>query len=286
MLSYQHAFHAGNQADVLKHSVWAQVLSALLTKPKPLIVMETHAGRGVYPVAAAETARHTEYQHGLAMVPWMQAANPYLHVVKNMNEDGVLRTIPGSPAVAQALLRETPDVADHLHLCEAHPTEFDYLENWRRGLTTHWKNVHIHHANGHSHGPALVKAGQRVAVMIDPSYEVKTEYEQTVATVAEIVKRNPHAVVVVWFPVLAQGGGKGLHQTLIDGLKALDCQASHLTQWQWAPREGGGMYGSGQVVLNLPYGTEKVLEKTVTDLASALKIPRRTTTCTWLVPRR
>jgi 23S rRNA (adenine2030-N6)-methyltransferase len=287
MLSYQHAYHAGNAADVLKHSVWAAVLQTLLNKDKPLQILETHAGRGVYPVTVAETARGAEYKTGLASLNWhTSTGNPYSNTVKKLNQDGVLQVIPGSPAVAQNLLRESPDWVDHLHLCEAHPTEANYLEAWRRSLTTHWQHVHIHQADGHQHVPALVKAGLRTAVLIDPSYEVKTEYEQTVATVSTLLQRNPHAVVVVWYPLLSGGGGKGLHQKLIDGLKALNIQATHLSQWQWAKREQSGMYGSGQVVLNLPFGLEKSLPTTVQELAKQLKISARSTTLTWLVPRR
>ena len=48
MLSYRHAFHAGNHADVLKHLVLVQLIRYLGQKDSPFWVIDTHAGAGAY----------------------------------------------------------------------------------------------------------------------------------------------------------------------------------------------------------------------------------------------
>ena len=124
MLSYQHAYHAGNAADVHKHTVLAAVLAQLTQKPAPLHYAETHAGRGLYPVNGGEMQKLREYATGLAKLPWVAPptalSSPYLAAVQRFNTvaEG-LTTVPGSPAVAVNALRPQ----DVLHLCEAHPRE-------------------------------------------------------------------------------------------------------------------------------------------------------------------
>jgi 23S rRNA (adenine2030-N6)-methyltransferase len=286
MFSYQHAYHAGNTADVLKHAVWGNILTALITKSKPLNVYETHAGRGIYSAAAPETAKLQEYQTGLARLPWPTIAGPLGLAARAYNTgthaSNDLLVIPGSPAVAHTVLR--PE--DHLHLCEAHPAEYTHLHSWSKSLKTQYENLHLHATNGHQHVPALVRAGQRTAVLVDPSYEMKTEYQTVVDTVVAILKQNPHTTIAVWYPILGVGSkAHGLHQTLIDSLKALNVSATHLSQWRWARVEAGGMVGSGQVVLNLPYGLEDTLGATLKPLSAALNIPHTASTITMIVPR-
>lgn len=275
MFSYQHAYHAGGPADVTKHTLWAQLIVALTAKPNPLHVYETHAGRGVYPTTAAETAKTPEYQSALARLFPARADTPYLQTAAALNPPGRLDIIPGSPAIAAHLLRAD---TDHLHLAEAHPAEFACLEANLGGR----KHVHLHKADGHRHIPALVRSGRRTLVLIDPSYEVKAEYLQTVETVKAVLKANPQAVVMVWYPVLAAKN----HQALINGLKALNVSATWLGQSHWNRAESPGMTGSGHVILNTPYRVEDALAAALRVLAPVLKQGYAATTTTWLVPRR
>lgn len=278
MLSYQHAYHAGGPADVTKHTLWAELIAALTNKPKPLYVYETHAGRGLYPVAGPETSKTPEYQSALARIFPAHSNTLYLKATAALNPPGTLQTIPGSPAVANHLLR--PDT-DHLHLAEAHPSEFAYLEANLGGR----KHIHLHAEDGHRHIPALIRSGQRTLVLIDPSYEVKAEYLQTVETVKAILAKNPQATIMVWYPMLPAK----LHQQLIDGLKALQVSATWLGQSVWNKVEMPGMYGSGQVILNMPYQASGKLEDKLAahlrKLSPALKQTRADVTTTLLVPR-
>ncbi len=279
MLSYQHAYHAGNPADVLKHALWAEILYALVQKPKPLNIHETHAGRGAYPLETPETQRGAEWQQGLGALKLHTLQGAYAEVLRALNPTGKLQVIPGSPAVAAHLLRAT----DHLHACELHPTERAKLHSWARGR----ENIHCHDENGWVQTSALIKAGARDVVLLDPSYELLEEYALTVSTVQKILQKNPAACVVVWVPILATGKGKGQHQQVIDGLKALQVQASYLAQWKWAERFAGfALQGSALVVLNLPFKLEATLPALLESYAAALKLPRSTQTYTLLVARK
>lgn len=279
MLSYQHAYHAGNPADVLKHALWAEVVTALTQKPKPLQVHETHAGRGAYPLAESETQRGAEWQQGLGALKLATLPGAYGTVVRTLNPTGKLNIIPGSPAVAAQLLRDI----DHLHLCELHRQERAKLHSWARGKV----NVHCHDENGWVHTPALVKAGQRDVVLLDPSFERAEEYPAVTSTVQKILAKNPAACVVVWLPILGVGKGKGQHQAVLDDLKALGVQATYLAQWRWGERFAGfALQGTAMVVLNLPYGLENTLPALLQAYAQELKLPRSTQTYTGLVARK
>lgn len=276
MLSYQHAYHAGNAADVTKHTLWAQLITQLTQKDKSLHVYESHAGRGIYPLESPELQKLEEYKDGLARLPWQKAETPYLKAVashQHGRESGKrLTVIPGSPAIAALLLR--PD--DHLTLCEAHPTEFAHLQS-----AIHRPNLHLHMGDGHALLPKLIRPGQRNLVLIDPSYEVKSEYAKVVETVAAILQVAPQSTVMVWYPCLPQKH----HQVLLDGLKSLGASATWLGELRWSKPLGRGMYGSGQVVLNTPYQQEKALAEALKSLAEPLKNPLAETTATQLTPR-
>jgi 23S rRNA (adenine2030-N6)-methyltransferase len=278
VLSYQHAYHAGNPADILKHVLWAEVLAALVKKSKPLNIYETHAGRGVYPLAEAEMQKGQEWQQGLGALPLATLGGAYGQAVRALNSDG-LKIIPGSPAVAANLLR--PD--DHLHLCELHPAERAKLHSWARDKA----NVHCHDVDGWQQVTAMVKAGQRDVVLLDPSYERLEEYLQVISTTQKILSKNPAASVVVWVPILGTGKAKGQHQGLIDGLKALAVQATYLAQWRWAESfKGFALQGTAMVALNLPYGLEQTLPIMLESYAQRLKLSRSAQTYTLLVARK
>lgn len=279
MLSYQHAYHAGNPADVLKHALWAEVLTALTHKPKPLNIYETHAGRGLYPLDDTATQRGAEWEHGVGALPWATLPGAYGGVLRALNPTGELTVVPGSPAVAAHLLR----AGDHLHLCELHPQERTKLHRWARLQP----QVHCHDADGWVQVPALIKAGARAAVLLDPSYEQATEYAQVAATVEKILHKNPAACVAAWLPILGKGKGQGQHQAVLEALKALGVQATYLAQWRWGERFAGfALQGTAMVVLNLPFGLEASLPPLLQAYAQGLKLPRNAQTYTGLVARK
>ena len=79
MLSYQHAYHAGNAADVHKHAMLAWALAYLTQKPKPLTYIETHAGRAIYDLDGPEARKTNEAAAGIKRAePLFPADHPYL----------------------------------------------------------------------------------------------------------------------------------------------------------------------------------------------------------------
>ncbi len=128
MLSYRHAFHAGNHADVLKHVVLVHLLRYLTQKDKPLWFIDTHAGAAAYALDQDYAAKNAEYESGIGRL-WPredlpQAVAEYVAQVRALNPDGVLRRYPGSPQLALQLLRKQ----DRLRMFELHSTESRLLQ--------------------------------------------------------------------------------------------------------------------------------------------------------------
>ena len=137
MFSYRHGFHAGNHADVLKHMVLVQLLAYLNQKDAAYMVIDTHAGAGVYQLDSDYASKSGEFETGIARL-WGQEAAPdivadYLQVIHAMNPSGRLRHYPGSPFIAEQRMREQ----DRLRLFELHSTDIRLLEK-RGGKSGDW----------------------------------------------------------------------------------------------------------------------------------------------------
>ena len=88
MLSYRHSFHAGNHADVLKHTVQSLIIESLKEKDKPLLYLDTHSGAGRYQLSGEHAEKTGEYLGGIARI-WQRDDIPtelaaYLSVVKHL----------------------------------------------------------------------------------------------------------------------------------------------------------------------------------------------------------
>lgn len=144
MLSYRHAFHAGNHADVLKHASQALIIESLKKKEKPFIVLDTHAGGGLYDLRGDWSQKKAEYADGIGRL-WDERAQwsamaPYLGVIEEMNSDGQLHYYPGSPELSRRLTREQ----DKLALMELHNNEVEDL----RANMGYDPRVAVHHRDG------------------------------------------------------------------------------------------------------------------------------------------
>src|ERR1700751_2409143 len=108
-MNYQHAFHAGNFADVHKHVVLTRMLVHLRQKATAFRVIDSHAGAGRYDLAGAQATRSGEWRDGIARLFAARSAEgaisgtaqtllaPYLDSVAALNPSGALRFYPGSP---------------------------------------------------------------------------------------------------------------------------------------------------------------------------------------------
>lgn len=272
MLSYQHAYHAGNFADVVKHVVLAILLKRLAEKPKGFSYFDTHAGRGIYPVSLPEMVRKPEFLDGVMRVWRCQTDAPegilgYLEVLRRVNKGEALEVVPGSPTVARYLSRD----ADTLHVCELHPTEASELQRALGGD----KRVRIYKADGYEKIPALLPPPtSRGVIVIDPSYEVKSDYVRVVEVVTEMFRRWPQACVLVWYPLLADAR----HATMVKGLIDLGIPATWVGEVMAAPH-ASGMRGTGQLVLGMPWKLDGVMDAAVRWLAPVLGGDAATADC-------
>ncbi len=236
MLSYQHAYHAGSRIDLHKHEILARALTALCADPSPLTYIETHAGRGVYNLQSDETKKTGEANDGWLKIiddkKELEKLSPaYVDTVKKLNNGRLLPRYPGSPLIAAHILRPQ----DKIKLFELHPTEYKAL---RENLSAD-KRMEIQKRDGL--GGALELAGKgRGLVLIDPSYEVKTEYETIADFAVKLHAQWKEAAILIWIPMLPAMR----HEAMVEKLKK-DIPGIDISEVRWAePGSVRGMYGS------------------------------------------
>jgi 23S rRNA (adenine2030-N6)-methyltransferase len=268
MLSYRHAFHAGNHADVLKHLVLVQLLSYLTRKDKPFWYIDTHAGAGLYALGAGLAAGHDEYTDGIGRL-WLQPDLPaalaeYVALVRRANPEPQLRRYPGSPWIAQTLTREQ----DRLWLCELHPADFALLTE---SFVAPGNRIHVARVDGLAELRRLLPpAPRRALVMIDPSYEQTADYTTLVDAVADSLKRFATGVFAIWYPMLRSREAERLPARLRK-LKAgrwLDVRLTVRSRRDERP----GLFGSGVYVINPPHTLTAALADAMPILASLLAL--------------
>lgn len=265
MLSYRHAFHAGNHADVLKHLGLLAVLEGLNRKPKPWCYFETHAGAGRYDIRAAAARQTGEYQRAAGRLRTHQARDALLaRYIDKLTSLGGAADYPGSPLLAQSCMR----AGDELHLCELHPSDADTLSAW----AARQRAVHVHRRDGHGACRALLPPqASRGLVLIDPSYERKSEYAQCVETIALIRKRFRAACVALWYPRLPQDPAQSMLKPLLE--RGEECLHLQLDASQ--ALGDFGMFGSGLLIFNPPWQTDSLLRGALDEVCSLLGPPAR-----------
>jgi 23S rRNA (adenine2030-N6)-methyltransferase len=247
MLSYRHGFHAGNWADVQKHTALALLLGHLRRKDKPFCVLDAFAGDGIYDLSAPEALKTYEFQEGIARI-WRRQDAPagadwYLGQVQALNPDDALSRYPGSPALARAALRDT----DRLILGELHPASQQTLKGWAAGD----RRIALHRRDALEFLDALIPPPvRRGLVLVDPAYEVKDEYETLPRALARALAKWREGIYAVWYPVLPAGR----HLTMIEALARLPAQAGILRAEIAPPRPpASGMQGAGMIIVNPPW---------------------------------
>ena len=270
MLSYRHAFHAGNHADVLKHFIEVQLLGYLAQKDKPFWYIDTHAGAGCYSLVSGYATQNAEYESGIARL-WARGDMPaaladYVALVKRINPVGELKLYPGSPLIALELLRKE----DRMRLFELHPADSEILQqNFANNIVGHGTQVLMQTADGFAALKALLPPPPRRAlVLIDPPYEDKQDYQRVVAALREGLKRFAGGVYAVWYPQLQRAESRQLPGQL----KKLPVKSwLHVAlSVQTQSEDGFGMYGSGMFILNPPWLLHGTLQKVMPYLAQIL----------------
>lgn len=247
MLSYRHAFHAGNFADVLKHIILIQLIDYFGKKDAPFCYIDSHAGAGSYALDAGYALKNSEFNNGIGRL-WQHpnlpdAVERYVRIIQQANNGDGLHHYLGSPLIAQHTLRPQ----DKLSLFELHSTEVELLKT----AIGRDKRVKVFHADGLKAVLGLLPPIQRRGlIFIDPSYELKSDYLEVPSALMAMHKRFPTGSYALWYPVVDRRRNQVLERTLqASGIKNIQ-----LFELAIAPDNNEhGMTASGLIIINPPW---------------------------------
>jgi 23S rRNA (adenine2030-N6)-methyltransferase len=268
MLSYRHAFHAGNAADVFKHAVLLHCLDYLKRKEAPFLVIDTHAGAGFYALNEGYAAQNREWERGVGRLPERETLPPLLARYATLAGEALVkdRRYPGSPALIQKLLRSQ----DRGVCFELHPADFalltDALKSDRRFRALREDGLGGLKA-------LLPPPSRRGCVFIDPSYEMSGDYAAVPKALAEALSRFSTGLYIVWYPLLkprpgeSEISGAALREILL-GLYSGNRFALEL----FLPKNASEkrMFGNGLAIYNPPFTLREALEESLPALAELL----------------
>lgn len=245
MLSYRHSFHAGNFADIVKHIVLVEILNHLKKKETPFEYIDTHSGTGLYNLGAPDSQKLQEYAGGIGKLNFSDfpELELYFQVIKSFNESEKIKFYPGSPSIARYFLRPQ----DRGWLFELHPADYKLLhDNFAR-----CKNVRVGQQDGFKGLMALVPPkSRRGLVLIDPSYEIKSEYRQVIDSVVKAHKKFAYGIYAIWYPVVERQTIQKMEKRLLhSGIK-------NIQRFELGIAEDSSQYGmtsSGVFVINPPW---------------------------------
>jgi len=256
MFSYRHAFHAGSHADVLKHTTLIAILRHLLHKDTALMVLDTHAGAGLYRLDSQQAQTSGEARQGVlrltGQTTWTPALQDYLDTVRSFNQGEALRHYPGSPLIIHKLLRPQ----DRLKLCELHPTDTRALVKNVAQLNAGRRVALLREDGFVSVQKFLPPPARRALLLCDPSYEIKSDYARVAALLQEGLRRFATGVYLIWHPIIARPEAHALPKRL----RTLAQQARK--PWLYATLNVGssgphhhaaGLSASGMFIVNPPW---------------------------------
>jgi 23S rRNA (adenine2030-N6)-methyltransferase len=278
MLSYRHGFHAGNFADVLKHSLITLVINALKQKEKPFVYIDTHAGAGKYSLKSEFAQKTGEYQQGIARL-WNAPEPPaevkdYLAAVRAENTGRQLVRYPGSPQLVKRLIRSQ----DRLMLSELHGTDFEALQQ----LFAADKQVNVAKEDGlQMLDKKLPPIQKRGLIFIDPSYEVKSDYTKVVNALESAHSRFATGIFGLWYPVIDRGITEKMLQRLTETGIPKQLRIEHCVAADGAVR---GMTGSGMLFINPPWQLDSQAEALLPWLNQVLTEGQGQWKLKWQVP--
>jgi 23S rRNA (adenine2030-N6)-methyltransferase len=290
MFSYRHAFHAGNHADVLKHTVLIAVLRHLIEKDAALTVLDTHAGAGLYRLDGDYAETSGEAADGflrLTAIPAKEAASPlmagglapalqdYMDMVAGFNTKGSFRVYPGSPFIIQRLLRER----DKLKLFELHPTDAKTLAANIAQLGAGRQVAVLREDGFEGIKKFLPPPVRRALVLSDPSYEIKSDYARVPAMAADSLKRFATGTYAVWYPLIPRPEAHDVPRKLKTlAVKAgkswlnatLTVKSSKITTDAVGDTKRPGLPASGMFIINPPHTLKAALQAALPQMALLL----------------
>lgn len=264
-MNYLHGFHAGNHADVLKHTVLIHLLQRLKTKDKPFFVLDTHAGRGRYLIMGEQARKTDEAQDGVfRMITLRKLPTPlaaYLEQVERDNPVGALVSYPGSPLIAAQQMR----AGDRLVCVESQKGEADALKS----LFAHDSRVQVLLGDGYAAVKAqLPPKERRGLVLIDPPYEAQErEYGMILQALSDALARWPTGIYAVWYPIKRRAALK----PFLRKATQLPCKSILALELLVRPDNSPlRMNGSGMLILNAPFRIDLELASSLSKLVELL----------------
>lgn len=251
-MNYRHGYHAGNFADVFKHIVLIALIQALSRKDKPFCYLETHAGSGQYDLRSEFSQKTLEYTNGIEKIMTSSVAErpmlvqTYCDVVSTFQYPSYY---PGSPAIAESLLRKT----DRMNLMEFHPEEFFGLKR----IFKNNKRIDLHFQDGYTGLNAfLPPIERRGLILIDPPFERPNEWRQMIKALQISLKKFSSGVYALWYPLKDQS----IVEKFLSDIKALNLPEYMITEFSVYPPDASlGLIGCGMVVINPPWKLEEEL---------------------------
>jgi 23S rRNA (adenine2030-N6)-methyltransferase len=265
LLSYRHAFHAGNFADLLKHIILVDILAYMTQKDKPFDYIDTHAGAGMYPFDSIYASKNKEYLNGIGHwftqgnEQWPELAD-YLQRVKSHNPNETISHYPGSPTFAVDFLRRK----DRAWLFEMHPSDHELLQKrFERN-----RQVSVQKEDGYHGLLALLPCqSHRALVLMDPSYEIKQDFHQVIETAIKGHKKMPNTVFAIWYPVVKRARVEQMQNQLIEsGIRNIQQFELGIN----ADNHGFGMTSAGVIVINPPWTLFGKMQPLLPRLAKAV----------------
>ena len=275
MLSYQHEYHAGNHADVLKHICLTLILQSLCRKEKPFTVIDSHAGAGRFRLDDERLLRTEEAAGGILRLQEQDAAAPQCVQDYLAAEAPYLshRLYAGSPELTRLYLRK----GDRHVTVEKHPQAAAALrENMALPLLTAdgeqpaAARTELHEEDSytalHALTPPQVKRG---LVLCDPSYEDASDYRQVTETLKLVHRKWNTAIIALWYPLIVRRKNETAQMltALQDDAKlgtmpaeSFRCELSVRAPESMNTEAGAHLYGSGMLVINPPWHLQEELE--------------------------
>ena len=279
-MNYRHAYHAGNHADVLKHSVLCRLLALMARKDKPFAYLDSHAGVGLYDLAGEQAGKTGEWLQGIVRL-WGRDDLPallddYCAVIAALNPEGGLRYYPGSPEIARRLTREQ----DRVLLNEKHPEDGQLLK--ANMADDHRVTVHL--GEGWHLAKALLPVAEKRAVLlIDPPFEQVDELERCAEMLSTAIARMRQAVVAIWYPIKDQRQLKRFYQDLA---KSGAPKLLRAELWVHPTDNPTGLNGSGLAIANPPWPLEDELRELLPYLAAQLEQSQGGWRLDWLIEEK
>jgi len=284
LLSYRHAFHAGNFADVLKHSVLTLVLDYMTRKEKGFHYIDSHSGAGMYQLEDEYAQKTGEYKEGIAKLinesKLPESLQPYIDLIKELNptskngDKNDLTLYPGSPGIAKRFMRRQ----DSTHLFELHPTDIQHLNDF----CYRWKKVFVKQSDGYQGVLGLVPPpSRRGVVLIDPPYELKEDYQKAVNTIIKAYNKFATGTYILWYPVVKRELVEQMSYTFTKSavknvLQVEFCLANDTDEY--------GMTGTGLFIVNPPWQLASQLDEILPFMKTKLGTEKTSYTLNQLIP--